>query len=212
MRTEKEWNAYAKENITGGYLPGGTTNIFYRSAMKLFNDIQLTGLTFEGKHVLDVGCANGRLAVALEGVGVASYTGVDIQKESIDFCKKAFTDNRFRFFHLPAHNPHYAAGQSVPLSNVRFPSDRKYDLIIANSLFTHLGKIENARVYLNKMKEVSNGLIYSTWFRSPPNELSDSCAKSVYREGDILGMFNEVIYRSEGERASSVEQWVIVGK
>lgn len=211
MRTAKQWNEYAKQNVTGGYLPGANPDIFYRAAMKLKNDIQSTGLTFEGKHILDVGCGNGRLAVALEGVGVASYTGVDIQKESIAFCQKAFTDNRFRFFHLPAHNPHYVANQTMPLSDVRFPSDRKYNLIVANSLFTHLGKIENARIYLDKMREVLDGLIYTTWFRSPPNELSNSCAKSVYREGNILGMFNEIVFRSEGERASSVEQWVIVG-
>lgn len=213
MRTEKEWNSYAKQNVTGGYLPGANPDIFYRAAMKLKNDIIATGLTFEDKHILDVGCGNGRLAVALEEVGIASYTGVDVQKEAIDFCRKAFAhDDRFRFFHLPVRNAHYTAGQTMPLSKVRFPSDKRYDLIIANSLFTHLGKIENAKIYLNKMREVSSGLIYTTWFRSPPNELSDSCAKSVYLEDGILGLFNEVVYQSEGEKAGSVEQWVIMGR
>jgi len=42
----------------------------------------------KGQHVLDVGCGYGDLAFALERLGAASVTALDVHQENIDVCNK----------------------------------------------------------------------------------------------------------------------------
>jgi len=42
----------------------------------------------KGKHVLDVGCGYGDLAFAMEQMGAASVTAVDVHKQNTDMCAK----------------------------------------------------------------------------------------------------------------------------
>ena len=120
--------------------------------------------------VLEIGCGIGRDAIPLtEIIGrQGSYLGIDIIKDSIDWCSENITKNHpnFKFIHYDIqdqlHNPHGIS----KTSQIRLPIKKQsVDRIILRSVFTHMFRDDIVH-YLTEFERVlkPNGLVYATWF------------------------------------------------
>lgn len=222
----RNWSEYVKDNIimeaglqVRGYVSGDDIDNFVENGIFLVERIKAeTGLdTFDGLNILDVGCANGRLPIALDALDfkIASYTGLDVMQMPIDFCNKAFQGSKqHTFVKLPIANDRYSPRQQ---GNIDIPLPRGgYDLVVCNSLFTHLGKPNNARTYLKRIVEAveGNATFYITWFKSPPNKVSYNAKRTVYLENTIRGMYESagltIVSEHGGNTTSNSNQWRIV--
>lgn len=107
-----------------------------------------------GNHVLDIGCGTGLLGISAEPFLTenGSYTGIDVMKEDIDFCKSNFEMTPYNFIHFDIANPRYAANQNAKLLPWPIENDSK-DLVTALSVWTHLRE-EDARFYFKEISRV----------------------------------------------------------
>ena len=105
----------------------------------------------DAKHILDLGCGNGRFMRFLEKEKLkATYIGIDNAQSFIDICKKEF----------PHHTFQEGDQLNIPLS------DEKQDLIINIRAFHHLPSKKYRLVALKEMRRVlkSKGiLIVTVW-------------------------------------------------
>jgi SAM-dependent methyltransferase len=149
----------------------------------LRSSISLCGLRAD-QRVLDLGCGVGRFAAAvtqfLDEHG--SYDGLDVARESIDWCTRAISSRyaNFRFHLIDAYNGKYNPSGTGEGAEVVFPfGDDAFDLVFANSLFTHLlqADVENyAREITRVMKPGGRTLL--TFF------ILDDEAEALVRAGE----------------------------
>jgi SAM-dependent methyltransferase len=123
-----------------------------------------------GHSVLEIGCGIGRDAMLLTDIleHSGNYLGIDIIKESIDWCTINITAKhpRFRFRHFDIsdqlHNPRgrlRTRDTSIPLP------DNSVDRIFLWSVFTHM-PISAISHYLREFARVlkPTGKVFATWF------------------------------------------------
>jgi SAM-dependent methyltransferase len=73
------------------------------------------------------------------GVPVASYTGLDVYTEMIDFLRENVRDSRFDFRAVDLHNERYNSGGAQLAADTRFPvAEHAFDVVCLFSVFTHL--------------------------------------------------------------------------
>ncbi len=119
--------------------------------------LQMEKLVAVGSKVLEIGCGCGRAAVPLISFlnqGQGHYTGVDIVPGLIEFSRREIA-SRFRrsdFFVVQQNNPLYdsfidlASLESDLFAGDYFKSRGPFDLVIAFSVFTHLGEADARRM------------------------------------------------------------------
>lgn len=141
-------------------------------ANRLMNHLQCT----QKSRVLDVGCGRGRLPIGiLRVMGEIDYTGIDVDRRSIDWCKRYIERNHpcFQFKHLNLYNERYNK------SGVRIDEDfhfeagpRSVDIIYLLSVFSHTTE-RDMRAYLKDFSRIldDRGKIFFTTFveRDVPN-------------------------------------------
>jgi SAM-dependent methyltransferase len=158
--------------LTGGG-PGGFESI---------SDLHLRNLDREhgvrpGLRVLELGCGIGRDAIPLaERIGTdGSYLGIDIIRDSIEWCHQNITQKypnvRFHFDDVrdTLHNP----DGTEDFASIRLPMpDASVDLIVAQSVFTHMLR-PAATHYFREFRRVlaPGGTVYATCFRVNPEIL-----------------------------------------
>jgi SAM-dependent methyltransferase len=141
----------------------------------------------EGNRIFDVGCGTGLMAIACEPfVGAnGQYTGIDVMKDDIDFCRCHYDSSKFEFIHFDAVNAFYAPAQRR--TKLKWPvySD-SYDLVTALSVWTHLNK-EDALFYFREIHRVlkPKGKAMITFFL-----LDETYRKSVDLRKDQRGRFH----------------------
>lgn len=126
---------------------------------------------------VDVGCGIGRDAFALmDRLGPSGrYLGVDVTRDSIEWCRRNITprDPRFRFHHVDARNELYNPfGQGVT-SDFRLPvRDGTVDRIGLASVFTHLLEDEVVH-YMREFRRVlaPEGRVHASFFLHSPEAL-----------------------------------------
>jgi SAM-dependent methyltransferase len=181
-------------------------------------EFQDRGLITNGSKVLDVGCGNGRSAVGLMERGIGGYTGLDVIRESIEFCKLAFTGlSAFEFWHLDVKNEFYnPKGNQLP-EEVVFPVETDaYDAVLAGSLYTHLGTRRVCEHYLEESVRAlkPGGRIFCSFFRNPPNKLTAARARTVLAECDILDIVSRhfhIYFCRGGASGGFHDQWCLFG-
>jgi SAM-dependent methyltransferase len=90
--------------------------------------------------ILDIGCGPLRLITGLQASGTdyASYTGVDVDHDIIDWATGNFADNTHEFHCIDMENSRYNP-QGTQLSTLALPvDDDSFDIVILRSVFTHM--------------------------------------------------------------------------
>ena len=109
-------------------------------------------------QVLEIGCGCGRTAIALAAdLDDARYTGVDIEKVSLNACRenRYLAQKTFNFDHLDVQNDVYNPNGGASARYYNFPfSDAQFDIIFLTSVFTHMLSDDVA----NYIKEISRML------------------------------------------------------
>ena len=216
-RTKIEWIKILNK-ATAGHRPAPVD--VYNSSQADAIDLTHHGLVKNGTHLLDLGCGNGRLAVALTECSLGRYVGIDPVIESIEFCKLAFApySDTFEFKWIDVYNEHYTPNGGDEPSTFALPfTDGEFDTVIASSVFTHLGTIEVCLNYLNEVHRVlkDGGKLFSSWFRSPPNEPSKRVLRTVLSEAAIITMLTDKfeIFHSRGGFSDNFnDQWCLYAK
>jgi SAM-dependent methyltransferase len=120
--------------------------------------------------VVELGCGCGRLTRALkEPWFEGTYLGVDIDNEMLEYCRKAFTESRFKFLSSPHHSDTYSPNKPhnedlVPIELVIAESDSK-DFVYSLSLYSHLLEKE-AEEYMRETYRIlrHDGIMYLSFF------------------------------------------------
>lgn len=141
-----------------------------QSAIDGFDFIKKATKTGDDKDInlLDYGCGVKYTQAFLQNeVPIKSYTGVDVDKKMIRFLKNNVSDERFTYSVLPFHNEMYNK-EGIPMTanaDLGVGDNKKFDLIIALSVFTHLIP-KDSKVLLKIMRRHlgPNGKIFFTTF------------------------------------------------
>ncbi|NDF12361.1 MAG: class I SAM-dependent methyltransferase [Proteobacteria bacterium] len=121
------------------------------------------------KHILDIGCGQGRLPIGiLRTLGEAHYTGIDVHKPSIKWCKQYIEKAHpsFQFRHLNAFNERYSKSGLTIDDAFRFDIRAdSVDIVYLYSVFTHMRQ-EEMEIYLHDFKRIlrKNGKIFFSAF------------------------------------------------
>jgi len=125
-------------------------------------------------EVLDIGCGQGRTAVALTRYlnNMGRYIGIDIMPRAIQWCESRISKrhHNFRFHLIHSHNQLYQ-DSLLPKSHILLPfADASFDKCFLFSVFTHLTE-SSVRGYMAEINRVLR-----------PNEYC-LCTMFVYDKG-----------------------------
>jgi SAM-dependent methyltransferase len=138
----------------------GPLRDFARSAAATAELIDALGLLGADGRVLDAGCGAGAMVPEISRrLGEAGrYVGFDVHAPSIRWCRRQYaSDPRLRF-ELAAVASAYGSARGRPASGYRFPiEDGGATLVLAKSLFTHLGREEAAHYLCEVRRALSPG-------------------------------------------------------
>lgn len=130
-----------------------------------------------GLDVVEIGCGIGRDAIPLiELLGPeGSYTGTDVIRESIEWCRANITARHPNFsfeWHDIADRLHNPSGTVQP-HEVRLPvPDSSIDLFFAQSVFTHMLPDQFTHFLAEAARVIRPGrTVYATCFRVEPDIL-----------------------------------------
>lgn len=121
----------------------------------------------EDINLLDYGCGVKYTQAFLQhDVKIKSYTGVDVDQKMVSFLQKNVSDPKFTYSLLPFYNEMYNK-DGVPMNkdaDLKI-GNKKHNLIIALSVFTHLIP-RDSRILLKIMKRYlsKDGKIFFTTF------------------------------------------------
>ena len=121
---------------------------------------------YSQSDILDVGCGT-RLTQTLinRKIPIQSYTGIDIDKELIEFLQQNVEENNFQFVHLDIKNELYNS-QGKDFKNFEFPFvNKSFDVIWLFSVFTHLKENDAVDMLRRTRKHIkNNGRLIFTFF------------------------------------------------
>lgn len=145
------------------------------------------------RTLLDWGCGCGRLITTLLNLsGIPEVHGCDIDSEAIGWCKDNLSRARFTV------NP--------PVPPTEYP-DNFFDLVIGNSVFTHLTR-DMQLAWLEEMRRVTapGGLFlasvhgeFATYFSFPNSRVKNILGEGIYdglRDANLDGIAPEGYYRA----------------
>ena len=111
------------------------------------------------------------------------YHGFDVMLSNIKHCRNICNDIRYQFTYLPYYSDAYNPMGLLNAKDfkIKLPSG-SVDSVICHSLFTHLSTEDVARSYMQEIRRVlrPGGLLWITFFSSPPNETCDGTKRTVY--------------------------------
>lgn len=149
---------------------GGGGESFERISTAHFASIDLYFEISQGAAVLELGCGVGRDAIPLIGrIGeFGRYLGTDIDRETIEWCQQNIGKRHpnFRFELFDIQNEWYNVEGRFQVRDCPIPADdESFDLVILQSVFTHLPE-EDIAFYLGEFSRLlrPGGVVYSTFF------------------------------------------------
>jgi SAM-dependent methyltransferase len=136
-----------------------------------------------GSRVLDVGCGLGRLPIGiLRVIGEIDYTGIDIDRHSIAWCRRFIGKHHpsFHFVRLNLYNERYNRKGVRFDMNFRFGfPDSSWNIIYLFSVFSHTTE-EDMRIYLKEFSRLldPDGCVFFTTF------VEENVPDITYNPGD----------------------------
>jgi SAM-dependent methyltransferase len=124
----------------------------------------------KNESILDVGCGNGRVAVALTNYlsSEGCYEGFDVVASAIEWDKQyiSYQFPNFNFTLVNVYNKAYNQTTKVTSTEYKFPySDESFDFVFVGSVFTHMRprEIENYIAEISRVLK-KNGRCFVTFF------------------------------------------------
>lgn len=208
-----DWEDRFSRIIHGTTAPEGGPALVYETGLALFDKI-VEHVYIRG-DLLDIGCGNGRLLPHVLPL-VSSYTGVDVDVDCIDFCRRELATPGYEisFRHLDVRNEMYnPAGSELDVTEPLPAEDSSMDVVFALSLFTHLETFAAAEYYAAEIHRIlrPSGQAVVSWFRSPPNRNSSSAERTVYPHIAIREWLKPFMWlaESEGHTTDYHDQWYV---
>ncbi|MHC1743085.1 MAG: class I SAM-dependent methyltransferase [Syntrophobacteraceae bacterium] len=108
----------------------------------------------DNNRILDVGCGTGLLGISSEPYlgETGSYTGIDVSRRDIRFCREHYPASSYEFLHIDVNNPSYSPDQQGARSPWALESS-SFNLVTALSVWTHLRE-EDAVFYFKEVGRV----------------------------------------------------------
>lgn len=175
-------------DVSQRLLPGRPSYGEWCYLVGIFQTLLRTRLPKETENdILDVGCGTGIMAMACEPfLGDAGrYTGIDVSKRDIEFCRSHYPKESFSFLHLDASNPAYVPGRQGERARWEV-ADESVDAVTALSVWTHMNE-EDAVFYFREAARVlrPGGVALITFY-----VLDDLYRASVPGWTDRAGRYN----------------------
>jgi SAM-dependent methyltransferase len=216
-RSADEWRRWC-ERIEVGYVPCADRLRTFDNGVEFVDQkLRSAGLWTADDLVLEVGSGNGRIAMGLCEEPIR-YVGLEPIRACVEFCREAFEEyDTFTFEHFDDRNSHYNPAGAVDAADAVFPvDDNSVDLVILASVFSHMETCEGASQYLDEIYRVlkPGGKVYSTWFRSPPNEVTTDATRTVYPADWILQQVHRRFRlwdAKSGATRQYHDQWEMIG-
>lgn len=187
----------------------------YEMGQQIVRRFHDRGWVKDRAHILELGSGVGRNAVAIrDQTDFASYDGIDVDKEMVEWCRHHLATESMRFHHADLYSSVYNP-TGRPATTYRFPADdASVDFSLGISVFSHLVHADAAH-YAEELGRVTapGGFAAHTFFlldhlghllgdRWTFSHEADGCwlenpkypeAAVAFREKDVAEMF-----RSEG--------------
>ncbi len=167
MTGRRDWPPYSLRSFVGG------ARDFDRVGAVFLEEFRRLGLFSPGARILDVGCGCGRIARALAPDRSLQeleihYTGMDIDRASIEWCRRHIPplNPRFQFYQADCSNRSYNPHGSISADAYVFPHpDSSFDLILLTSVMTHLLE-QDMQHYLAEVSRMlaPGGVAYASFF------------------------------------------------
>ncbi|HUS10082.1 MAG TPA: class I SAM-dependent methyltransferase [Pyrinomonadaceae bacterium] len=168
------------------------------------------------ESLLDIGCGCGLMALFLTDYldATGSYTGLDIHRPSIRWCRKYFAKYpNFNFAFMDVRSLAYNARGRFAAEDYSFDlEDRHFDLVLLKSVFTHLrpAEVDN---YLRQISRIlsDDARCLMTFFLL--NEVQAELARSGLNQLDFKqgeGVWRYV-YRNSPESAVAFDETHVLG-
>lgn len=147
--------------------PFGNDKDYENSAKEGIESLRKYTSNLRIKNILDLGCGCGRIAGLIPDTfpDLQSFVGVDVNHTLIEFCKKTYSDPRFRFQELNLGNSIWAPNKHGLFPDLGFLGAQKFDMVYAFSVFTHT-KYEMFCAWLGEIAKYlsDSGMFYFTLF------------------------------------------------
>lgn len=179
----RHWPPYSLRAFVGG------AEKFDEVGPWFLTEFRNLGLFHFGVRILDIGCGCGRLAYALAADEALrelqiEYTGMDVDRASIRWCRRNISPRnpRFTFYHADCRNASYNPRGAMAAVDYRFPhADASFELILLTSLCTHILEPE-LRHYIEEIARLlaPGGVVYATFFLY---ETPEEIAAGIHRHG-----------------------------
>lgn len=234
-KIREDWQSYVEENIDVK-LPFKKRGFVKRDDLKnftgwsrkhiltIYEDLESLNVDYTdmwGKEtILDLGCGTGRFPIGYDMLHgnfyLNHYVGIDVIQPAILFLQDAFmSSDKHTFIHSHSVNARYNPDGTKGLPEI---PELDYTLVVAWSVFTHLGHPANAEMYLKWLVSnvPHNCVFYITWFRSPPNMVNFGESRTVYNEDMIGSLYKkaslEILGAFGGDSTDNNNQWRIIAK
>jgi SAM-dependent methyltransferase len=127
------------------------------------------GIATVHSNILDIGVGCGRWAHWLRDYNFrgrrfdGTYVGIDIDSEAIEWCRKNYDAERFRFHHSSDASVSYNQIRSARSAYRISEADDTFNLVFSNSLLTHLleAEVENYLRETYRLLKVGGTMMHS---------------------------------------------------
>lgn len=138
------------------------------SAMEVITALKLLCNLKSNHRILDIGCGSGKLAIFLReflAAGGGEYYGEDLHKPSIEWARRHLENSHVHFRHMNVKNSNYNPRGSVRPQEYVFDYGKPFDIMVLNSVFTHMLERETES-YLSQIGNLlgNDGTAYMTFF------------------------------------------------
>ena len=122
----------------------------------VFNIFEQCTSDYENKTILDFGGNRGNLITSSKNkIKLENYTCLDVSKQALALCEKE--NPGVKIIHWDYYHPQYNPQGHFSLE---FPKCSTYDIIFANSVFTHMS-IEETILHLKTLAKYTDKIIFT---------------------------------------------------